>query len=404
MAKFHYIATNQTGKLIEANEDAGSTAELLAILASKGLQPVSVKQLKGKEAYASASRVFGKSVTINDKIFLTKYLSVMLRVGIDLFQAINILLADFQKSTLRVLLTEVRESLERGSPFYTTFAKYPQYFSPVFINLVKSGEASGNLANVFDNLTTNLSKEKELRAKIRGALVYPILLFSLSILILIFLTTFALPRLANIFNTGGFDPPLFSKVVFGVGLFLSKYIWLFVGLGAAALFVLWLFGRSQAGRQFFSHLLIRLPIVRKITYHLAIQRFATTLSALMKAGVPIIEAIKITAETVGHPEIRLALLRVANEGVTKGLSLGESFKRETVFPFVVTNLVAISERAGHLDEILDTLGKFYESEIDSSIKTALTFIEPILLLFIGAVIGIIALSIIVPVYQLVGQL
>jgi len=402
--KFHYIATAQGGKIVEGNEEATSTAQLLTILASKGLQPVSVKQLKGRDASMSSARLLGRSITINDKIFLTKYLSVMLKVGIDLFQAVNILLADFEKSTLRGLLAEVKDALERGQPFYTTFAKYPQYFSPVFINLVKSGEASGNLGQVFDNLTTTLSKEKELRGKIRAALVYPILLFSLSILILIFLTTFALPKLANVFNTGGFDPPAFSKVVFGVGLFISDYIWIIVGVLVIGIVALLIFSRSAGGKVFFSQVFNKVPVIKTIIYHLAIQRFATTLSSLLKAGVPIIEAIKITAETVGYPPMRTALIRVADEGITKGLSLGESFKRETVFPFVVTNLVAISERAGHLDEILETLGRFYETEIDTSIKTALTFIEPVLLLFIGAVIGVIALSIIVPVYQLVGQL
>lgn len=402
--KFHYVATNPQGALTEGNQDAASTAELLTMLASKGLKPVSVKPLKGTEAITYARGFLGRKITINDKIFLTKYLSIMLKVGIDLFQAINILLADFEKSTLRGLLAEIRENLERGQPFYATFSHYPQYFSNVFVNLVKSGEASGNLDDVFADLTVSLTKEKDLRSKIRSALVYPTMLFGMSLVILLFLTTFALPKLANVFSGGGFEPPLFSRVVFGVGLFINEYVWIIAGIAIVGIIGLWLFGRSQTGKLFLANLALHTPVVKKVSYDLAIQRFATTLSSLLRAGVPILEALRITADTVGHPAVRSSILRIANEGVAKGFTLGEAFRKETVFPFVVTNLVAISEKAGHLDEILETLGKFYEAEIDASLKNAVAFVEPILLLFIGLVIGTIALAIIIPVYQLVGQL
>jgi type IV pilus assembly protein PilC len=402
--KFHYVASNQNGALGEGNEDAASTGELLALLASRGLKPISIKQLKGSDAITYSSGFLGRKITVSDKIFLTKYLSIMLKVGIDLFQAINILLADFEKSTLRALLAEIRDNLERGQPFYATFAHYPQFFSPVFVNLVKAGEASGNLDTVFSELTDNLGKEKELRNKIRGALVYPLMLFAMSIGILLFLTTFALPKLANVFTGGGFEPPLFSRVVFGVGLFINDNIWIIIGVAILLGIAAWIFGRSLTGKRFFSALALHTPVVKKVIYNLAIQRFATTFASLLRAGVPILEALRITADTVGHPGIKASILRIADEGVAKGLTLGEAFRKETIFPFVVTNLVAISEKAGHLDEILETLGKFYEAEIDSSIKSAVAFIEPVLLLFIGAVIGTIALAIIVPVYQLVGEL
>ena len=402
--KFHYVASNQNGALSEGNEDAASTSELLSLLASRGLKPISIKQLKGSDAITYSRGFLGRKITVSDKIFLTKYLSIMLKVGIDLFQAINILLADFEKSTLRALLAEIRDNLERGQPFYATFAHYPQFFSPVFVSLVKACEASGNRDNVFSELTENLGKEKELRNKIRGALVYPLMLFAMSIGILLFLTTFALPKLANVFTGGGFEPPLFSRMVFGVGLFINENVWIILGIALLLGIAAWTFSRSLTGKKFFFALALHTPVIKKVIYNLAIQRFATTFASLLRAGVPILEALRITADTVGHPGIQASILRIADEGVAKGLTLGEAFRKETIFPFVVTNLVAISEKAGHLDEILETLGKFYEAEIESSIKSAVAFIEPILLLFIGAVIGTIALAIIVPVYQLVGEL
>lgn len=402
--KFNYIASYQNGKITEGTAEAESTAELLQILASKGLRPVSVKPMKSSEVAMSTSHhVFGQKITIADQIFLTKYLSIMLKVGTDLFHAINILIADFEKPALRALLIEIRETLERGQPFYSTFAHYPQHFSPVFVNLVKAGESSGNLEHVFEGLSISLEKEKELKGKIKGAMVYPILLLSLSCIILIFLTTFALPKLANVFTGGGFKPPTFSRVVFAVGLFINEYIWIFVGVLAVLGVAFWLFSRSLAGKRAFATLKIRLPIVGKISFKIALQRFASTLSSLLKAGAPILQAIETTADAVDHPDLKAALLRV-RDGVSQGLTLGEGFKKESTLPPVVTNLISISEKAGHLDEILITMSHFYESEIENSIKSAVTFIEPAMLLFIGGIIGAIALAIIVPVYQLVGQL
>lgn len=402
--KFHYTATTEDNKLVEGNEEASGTVELLALLAGKNLKPVSVKQVKDSTNVAQKSGILRSSISVNDKIFLTKYLAIMLKVGIDLFQAINILISDFKQPGLRALLTEIRDNLERGQPFYATFAHYPRYFSNVFVNLVKAGEASGNLDSVFENLSITFGKEKELRGKIKSALVYPIMLFIMSIVIMILLTTFALPKLANVFSGSDFQPPLFTRVVFGVGLFMNEYIWLILGVMVGLVIAAIIAARSVPGRNFINNMMLAIPVIKKIKYNLALQRFATTLSSLLSAGVPILEALRITADTVSHPSLTKSLKRIADEGIARGLTLGDAFRRETTFPLVVTNLVAISEKAGHLDEILQTLGVFYESEIDASIKGAITFIEPVLLLFIGLVIGGIALAIIVPVYQLVGQI
>ncbi len=400
---FHYTATTADNHTIEGNQEAQSTAELLALLSSRNLKPITVKQVKEAERRSNHSGLLHTAITVNDKIFLTKYLSIMLKVGIDLFQAINILISDFKQPGLRALLTETRESLEAGRPFYSTFANYPRYFSNVFVNLVKAGEASGNLDNVFDTLSLNFAKEKELRGKIRAALVYPMMLFALSILILLGLVTFALPKLANVFTGSGFNPPAFSRIVFGVGGFVNSYIWVILGGGILIVIGLIVASRTSSGLAMLNRILLATPIIKNIKYNLAIQRFASTLSSLLKAGVPILEALRITADTVGHPDLQASLERIANQGLAHGLTLGDAFRRETSFPAVVTNLVAISEKAGHLDEILETLSRFYESEIDSAIKNSITFIEPILLLIIGVVIGTIALAIIVPIYQLVGK-
>lgn len=400
--KFVYKAADASGRLVDGTIEAANTAQVLEYLSGKGFKPISVRA--EEELKRRAKTFFGKSINVADKIFLTRYLALMLKVGTDLFRAINILIANFDKPIMKALLLEIRSALEKGEQFYKTFQKYPKYFSPVFVNLVKAGEASGNLERVFEDLSKTLEKEYELRNRIKSALIYPIILFSLSLLILFFLVTFALPRIAAVFSGGGFNPPLFSRIVFAVGTFLgNNVVTISTALISLVIFSIIFFGKTVAGKRFAYALVNVLPLVRNVSYKLALQRFAATLSSLMKAGLQIVNSLNITADAVVHPQVKAALQNVANEGVSKGLTLGEAFARETIFPPVVVNLIAISEKAGHLDEVLETLADFYDEEVSGSVKNLVTFIEPILLLMIGAVIGTIALSILVPVYQLVTQ-
>ncbi len=401
--RFHYVAFQQDGRITEGNAEAKDQSEMIGFLAKRGLRPVKVEALSA-EFGPGRKKFFGQRITTTDKIFITKYLGLMLKVGTDLFRAIDILIADFDKPVVKGLMIEIRGSLERGEPFHSTFAKYPEYFSPVFVNLVKAGESSGNLNQVLEDLNRSLEKEGELRSRLKAALVYPVILVIMAVSILTFLVTFALPKVAEIFSGGGFEPPIFSKIVFTVGLFLSNYIWIFLGLGAVFITGFgFFFFKTQAGKLLFSRILASTPIVKGLISRIALQRFASTLGSLLRSGLPILEALEITAEAVGNERIAVSLKRISREGVTKGLTVGEAFKREPAFPAVVSNLVAVSEKAGHLDEILATLGNFYESEIDASVKTLVSFVEPALLIAIGAVVAVIALSIIIPIYQLVGQ-
>lgn len=400
--RFHYVASQQDGKIIEGELEAQGTAEVLEFLAGKGLKPVSAKIVKKT---VRAKGIFGTaSITTTDKIFLTRYLGLMLKVGTDLFQALEVLITDFDKPVIKAFLGEVRFNLEKGQPFYVSFAKYPRFFDPVFVNLIKAGEASGNLDRILENLSVSLEKQQEIKSRIRGVLIYPIFLLITSFLILFFLVTFALPKIAAVFEGSGFEPPLFSRIVFGVGNFFGHYALFVAGiiiLGAFAAF--YFYKTSLVFRRFVFNLITHLPAVGAVTVKISLQRFASTLSSLIKAGLPLTQGIEITAQAVGNEELKAALLRISQEGITKGLTVSEAFRREKVFPRVVVNLVAISEKAGHIEDILATLANFYETETDTSIKFMVSLLEPVLLMGMGVIVGGIALAIIVPIYQLTGQ-
>ena len=401
--KFHYTASQPDGKILEGDLEASGYEEVLQYLASKGLRPVSVKVLKNVEI--SKAGFFGQVISIADKIFISRYLSLMLKAGTDLFRAISILINDLDKPILKAFLIEIRANLEKGNPFYTVFARYPQYFSDVFVNLVKAGEASGNLVEVLNGLSISLGREQELRNKIRAALIYPVILMVMSFLILILLVTFAIPKIANVFLSAGSKPPFFSQLVFNTGLFLNSNAIIVFPLIAFSAVAFWYFiAKTYSGKRFLYIIGARAPVIKNVIKQYALQRFANTFSSLLKSGIPIMNALEITADAVGSFEIQESLHRVAREGIAKGLTIGDAFRKEAVFPQVVINLIAISEKAGHIEEILKTLADFYESEVDAAVKTLVAFIEPLLLLFIGVLIGGIALAIIVPIYQLVGTI
>ena len=396
---FHYVAADEAGKMTEGDYEADALNDVLQFLGSKQLRPVSVKPMEPEKIGFFQDLFSG--INTSDQVFLTKYLALMLRVGTDLLSAINILILDFDKPAMRNFLLEVREDLGKGQPFYAAFARHPKDFSPTVINLIKAAEASGTLQKTFEDLSVSLEKNAEIQGKVKSAMIYPIVLLCVATAILTFLVTYALPKVANVFSQSGINPPWFSQVVFTVGLFIGANI-LIILPGALILIgvTAWVVTKTEPGKKIFSKVLMSLPLVRTVYHEIAIQRMASTMSSLMRAGLPIVQTINIAAETVGLDSYRAALLRIANDGLTKGLTIGEAFRRETVFPKMVVNLVAISEKAGHLEEVLDTLSQFYESNIDGNIKALVSLLEPMMLLAMGVMVGIIALSIIVPIYQL----
>jgi type II secretory pathway component PulF len=397
---FHYVAADAAGTMTEGDYEADALADVLRFLGTKQLSPVSVKPM---ERTKGGMRGFfgGSTINTSDKVFLTKYLALMLRVGTDLLSAINILLDDFDKPAVRNFLLEVREGLSKGRPFYESFTRHPREFSPTIISLIKAAESSGNLQKTFEDMSVSLEKDAELQNKIKSAMIYPVILLCMAGAILTFLVTFALPKVANVFNQSGVNPPWFSRIVFTVGLFLGANIFI-IGPGILIIvaFLIWAVMKTNTGKKMFDRTLTNLPVIKTTYRELAIQRMASTMSSLMRAGLPIVQTITIAADTVGVGEYRDALLRIANEGLSKGLTIGEAFRRETVFPKMVVNLMAISERAGHLDEVLATLADFYESNVDGNIKALVSLLEPAMLLIMGVMVGTIALAIIVPIYQL----
>lgn len=401
---FRYTASTSEGRIIEGEGEFESRQAILEFLKNQNLTPIKIEALVTYQKKLRGG-IFSSPINLTDKIFLTRYLALMLRVGTDIFKAIDILIADFEKPALKALLLEIRQNLEKGNPFYQTFQKYPRIFSPVFTNMIKAGEASGNLEKIFNDLSFSLQKERELKQRLHSALIYPILLTIVSIGILFLLVTFAIPRISSMFFESGMNIPTVTKVIFNISTFLGKYgltLGGFLLIVSGALFIF--FKGTSLGRKVFQRIIFNLPLVKEILKKMAYQRFAMTFGSLMRAGLPIIENLEITADTVGNEEMKQSLLRIAHEGVMRGIPLGEAFHREEVFPQTIRTLIAIGEKAGHTEEVLKNLADFYETEIDTAVKSLVALFEPLMLMIIGLVVGAIALAVILPVYQFISQM
>ncbi|HPC30792.1 MAG TPA: type II secretion system F family protein [Candidatus Pacearchaeota archaeon] len=398
---YHYVAQDEQGRIKEGNVSQPNLEAALDYLTRQKLKPLSVKPLKFEEKKRS---LFKESISLTDKVFLIRYLSLMLKVGTDLFSAIDILIEYFESGPIRRFLLEIRSHLEQGKPFSLAFEQHPEIFSSTIANLIKAGETSGNLEITLEQVTKNLEKEKSLNRKIISSITYPIILVIASFAMVVFLVTFAIPRLGEMFLSTGQPIPTYTRIVLTVGMFLNKYIYIFVPLFIAIPLALYFyFFKTKGGKEMLNSLLEKIPMFRNVIEKMALQRLSSTLASLIKAGMPITQAINVTADAVGYSKYAEALKRISSQYLAQGLNIGEAFRKETVFPSVLTNLIAISEKAGRMDEILITLSNFYEEEIDTSLKTLTSLIDPLLLLVLGLVVGGIALSLIVPIYQLIGQ-
>ena len=398
--RFHYIAAHPDGKVTEGNAEAKGLTEVLTYLAEQGLRPISVKPI-GSVIGSSSRGVFRETITLTDTIFLARYLALMLKIGTDLFKAIDILIADFDKRIMKDFLGEIRSSLEKGQPFYSVFARYPQYFSSVFVNMVKAGETSGTLDEILDRLATYLEKVSSLQKKITSALIYPFVVSLMAVGITLFLLIYIIPIFKNIFSGFGAELPTPTLVLIFISDFLKAYflfIAIFFGICA---FLLARYIKSNKGRMVFDSLLLRLPIFGILFRKVAISKFTRTLSTLIKSGVPILAALEIVGKTSGNRVVEAAVENVKNN-VREGENIAEPLARSKIFPPMVVRMVAVGEQAGELEKMLSKIADFYDEQVDAAVGGLTSMIEPLIIAFLGLVIGSIVVCMFLPIFKIIS--
>ncbi|MEK7593223.1 MAG: type II secretion system F family protein [Patescibacteria group bacterium] len=407
MPFFIYKALNSAGGETQGEIQADNKKTAIDYLKRDKLTPLYIEE-KGKFEKSQFSifsnfTIFERGINATDRIFLTRHLAAILKSGINLREALEVLQEDVQKPILKKILIDAKKNLEKGQPLSMTFATYDKYFSPVFIGLIRAGESSGTLEDTLENLGEQLQRDYELRKKVQSAMIYPAILMFASSLIIVLLLTFVMPRLTKALLQTKVKLPAITRFFIGVSDILSVQPILTIAVFIGAIIFLVLFFRHQKGKQIFLKLLQKIPISRELIKRLALARFSRTFLNLLKSGMPALEAIKITAQTVGNKNYEDALLSIA-EDIKKGSPLNQSFKKRIyLFPQLVVSIIGIGERTGTLERALKTISDYYEEEVDRILKNLVSLLEPLMLVIMGFVIAGIALSILLPIYQLVSS-
>ncbi len=360
--------------------------------------------LKKRQKQRSALRTeiyFGK-INLVQKMVLAEHISIMLKSGLVISEALEIAV-ESNKGKLKKILNEVLKSVESGSSLADAFDRYKE-FKGLFVNIIRAGELSGTLDKAFANLALQLKKENELVSKIRGAMIYPSVVLSAAFLMAMGVSFFILPRILPLFSGLKVELPLSTKILIAFSKFVQnhKLLLFFLIIGFISSFF-WLI-KQKFTRPFTHYILIKLPIIKKIIINVNLARFSGTLSVLLKSGLNINEALAITKDTLGNVYYQKAIDNITNR-INKGSNLSYLLaERNILFPTMLIKMVKVGEESGRLEEVLEYLSEFYEIEVQNATKSLTTAIEPLLLLFIGLIVGWLAISIITPIYKITGSM
>lgn len=398
--RFKYSATTPQGKVEHGVLDAPDSATAAEQIRSSGMLVVSLKRDRG----ASFTSLLGVGWVPNVvKVTFAKHMSLMIRAGLPLDEAVSVL-ADQAQGKFRRVLGQVLKAVEGGRQLSDAFAEHPRVFSELFISTVRAGESSGTLEEALDDLAAQLTKAYELQRKIRGAMIYPVIVLAAAAGIGMGLSLFVLPKVISLFDSITVELNLATRILIGFSRFTAKSGPAFFAVLIAAFIGLVQLLRLKPVRPYSHRILLRLPVFGKLIQNYNLAVFARTMATLLKAGLTIGDAFEITSNTLHNVPYRLALLRV-REGTETGIPAStvlEEFPK--LFPAVSTRMLSVGERSGKLEETFQYLAEFYEDEVDNMTKNLSIILEPVLLILIGLTVAFIAIAIITPIYSFIGSI
>jgi type IV pilus assembly protein PilC len=400
---YTYEASDQYGKIVEGEYDAHDRDGVVEYLTRKELIPISIREKGLATGEQKKNIVLFETITAVDRILLVRNLAATIRSGLNIIEALNILIGDTTKELMRAILNDAKNNLKSGQPLSATFMTYHKYFPTIFVGMIKAGEASGRLEETLNELGKHLSREYNLLRKVRSALAYPIILLVASIGVIALMLIFVLPRLVKVFKQSNAPLPLPTQILMTVSNAVTYSITLDIVVIGALVWFFVAFRKTPRGQRLFMWAFMRTPFVRELVHKVALVRLTRTLGSLIGSGTHIIEALELAADSVGNIYYKNAIV-ASVEQIKNGVPLSKALEHyPDLFPHFLIGLVAVGERTGTLQHVMETFADFYDEEVDHTLKDLTTFLEPMLLLMMGLVIGTIALSILLPIYRLVGK-
>jgi type IV pilus assembly protein PilC len=400
MATFLYTASNTQKKVISGTFEAADRSAALALLAKQQLSPITLKEGASKKSSFSFLDFLGANkVKSDDLVMFTRQLSAMVSAGVPLLRALSSLHDHTDSKALKTVAQGIVKDVEGGSQLADALAKYPNTFSDVYVNMVRAGEAAGILDEILKRLALQQEKNASMRKKIKSAMTYPSVLIVITIGAFFGLMIFVIPKIGGILkDLGGPDaklPPL-TQAMLSISGFLIHYGLFLLPVIAVGIVLLIRFLKTPKGKAIFHTLVLKLPMISPIVQKVAVARFARTFSALMGAGVAVLEALNVTAHAVGNVVYEKALIDAA-EQVKNGKNLSAVIESNELFPPIVAQMLSVGEETGQTDTVLVKVADFYEEEVDVAIDGISSIIEPVMILVMGSMVGLIAASVMGPI-------
>jgi type II secretion system protein F len=401
MPQFAYTAKASDGSVVTGTLQAESERSALDSLGRMGVFPLSLESSREEAGPgpAPARRRRGGRVGAGDLALVTRQLSDLLRAGVPLNRALDVLAEQTSNGELAATLGEIEKLVSSGSTLHEALARFPRVFPSLFVNMVRAGEAGGFLEDCLKRLALFIEKDQELRSRVASALAYPVLLIVIGVFAIGFLMVFFIPRFSEIFRKMGDNLPLPTQIVMSISYFFRDQ-WLFVLLGVAGLALGWnRVTASLGGRRIVDRIRLRLPLFGDIVRKNAVSRFTRTLGTLLKSGVSILAALQISKEAMGN-RVLMDDVDEASAGIKQGRSLAEILRQSRTFPRMVVDMIAVGEEGGNLDEVLVNVADAYDVQVERAVRVFVALFEPALLLFMAALVGFIVISMLLPVFSL----
>lgn len=407
MPLYEYIATDRKGVTTKGTLDAVDRSTALNSLKNQNLKPIAVHETDDKKGSFSFEDFFGKNrVKADDLVMFTRQLSAMVSAGVPILRALTSQHDHTESQVLKTVIAGVMKDIENGSTLADALVKYPNTFSDVYVNMVRAGEAAGILDDILKRLALQQEKSAAIRKKVKSAMSYPVVLMSITVLAFFGLMLFVIPQIGGIVKgLGGPDAQLPALTLFmlGVSSFIIHFWWLLIPSIIGGVVLILRYIKTPAGKMQFHTIILKIPGLKVITMKLAIARFARTFSALMGAGVAVIEALNVTARASGNGVYEKALLEAAEE-VKNGRNLSAIIEMNPLFPPIVSQMLAVGEETGQTETILVKVADFYEEEVDVAIDGVSALIEPIMIVIMGGMVGLIAASVMLPISGMANQI
>jgi type IV pilus assembly protein PilC len=399
MPTFAYRGRNQTGQVVAGQIEANTTEAVVAQLRQQRIFPISVKpQPKPVELKVPG---FGKKIKGKDLAVFTRQFATMLDAGLPLVQCLEILASQQPNKQFKKTLTEIREDVEGGSTFAAALRRHPKAFDSLYANMVEAGEAGGLLDTILNRLSVYIEKAMVLRRKIRGALIYPSTIVTVAIAVVAFLLVFVIPTFQAMFAGFGVALPLPTRIVLEASRLVREHLMVGIGLVIVAVLGVRFFYRTERGERVIDALLLHAPVFGALIRKASVAKFTRTLGTLTASGVPILTGLDITAKTAGNKVVEEAVLKT-RANIAEGKTIAAPLQASGVFPPMVVQMISVGEQSGALDAMLEKIADFYEGEVDQAVANLTALLEPLLMVFLGVVVGGVIIAMYLPIFKLIS--